>query len=80
MGATVVWTGHAASAAARATALGEDPRGPAVDRLPDSMRDGARVSSSGGNVQVSVPVPVFAPGLLAGPWRIGADRTVVVER
>jgi pilus assembly protein CpaE len=80
VGATVVWTGHAASAAAQAAAVGDDPRQPAVDRLPGAMRSGAHVSAAGSTVQVSVPVPLVAPGLLRGPWRIGVDRQVVIER
>ncbi len=80
IGATVVWTGHAASAAARAVSLGEDPRPPAQQRLPSSFRGGATVSESGAMVRVSVRVPLFAPGLLSAPWTVDIDRRVVLER
>lgn len=80
VGATVVWTGHAASAAAQAVQVGDDPRGPALERLPGPLRDGAQVGVSGEHVRVSVPVPLFAPGLLSAPWRVGVDRDVVVEQ
>ena len=80
VGATFVWTGHAASAAARAVSVGDDPRDPALDRLPSSMRGGAQVSGEDVQpVRVSVRVPLFAPGLLSGPWRVTVEREVVRE-
>lgn len=79
VGATVVWTGHAASAAAQAVAVGDDPGPPARDRLPAAFRSDAEVVRTGNDVRVSVEVPLFAPGLLSGPWNIVVDRQVVVE-
>jgi pilus assembly protein CpaE len=85
VGATFVWTGHAASTAAQAVSVGDDPFPPAVDRLPSAMRGGAQVSSPPGHggsrvVRVSVPVPLFAPGLIEAPWRITIERRVIRER
>lgn len=83
VGATVVYTGHAASAAARAATLGEsreEVEASAMRRLPSSMRSDARVTRSGSSrVEVSVAVPLFAPGVLSGGWRIDVDRNVVRE-
>ena len=80
VGATAVWTGHAASAAAQAVSVGDEPRVPVQERLPASFRDGATVQRAGSQVRVSVPVPLFAPGLLSSPWTIDITRSVVVER
>lgn len=79
VGATVVWTGHAASAAARAVSLGDDPALSAQQRLPSSFRGGTTVTENGSIVRVSVRVPLFAPGLLSSPWTVDIDRRVVLE-
>lgn len=82
VGLTAVWTGHAASAAARSTSVGETSaqvRQAAVDRLPRAMKDDAVVTRAGDHVVVSVAVPLIAPGVLRGDWRIDADRDVVEE-
>lgn len=80
VGATFVWTGHAASAAATAVSVGDDPGQPARDRLPASMRNDVRVSGEDVQpVRVSVAVPLFAPGLLRGPWQVTVEREVVRE-
>lgn len=53
----------AARAAARAGAVGEDPRAAARLRLPASLERGLRVErGSGGDVELSVRVPAL-PGL-----------------
>ncbi len=82
VGLTVVYTGHAASAAARAVSVGEsdgEARRSALDRLPGLLRSDVRVDPAGDAVSVSVAVPLFAPGLVRGDWRIDVGRDVVAE-
>lgn len=85
VGVSFVWAGHAASAASRAVSVGS-PAGPAArDRVPGAFRAGMQVTPEGagagsGDVRVSLAVPVFAPGVFDGPWRITVNRTVVTER
>lgn len=81
---TVMWTGYAASAAARAVSLHE-PHSHVVeaarDRMPVGMRHTVKVSEGplSGRVEVTTNVPVLAPGLMSSPWEITIDRRVVVE-
>lgn len=84
VGMCVVWTGHAASAASHAVSVGADAGPAARARVPGFFRAGMQVwpdgpGSGSGQVRVSLAVPVLLPGLLRGPWRITADRTVVTE-
>jgi hypothetical protein len=61
----------AARAAARAHAIGADPRGSARAHLPAALEPGLRVTTrSGGEVQVSVRIPPL-PGL-PSPGRAAA--------
>ena len=69
----------AARAAARAVAVGADPRRAARERLPARLRRGLRVRvGSGGSVSVSVRVPALAAPLDLGRVRaeagLGATR------
>jgi hypothetical protein len=52
----------AARAAARAHAVGTDPRDAAHGAVPGSVRDGLRVRTSGDEVQVRVRVPIVLTG------------------
>ena len=65
----------AARAAARAVAIGADPRLAARERLPERLRRGLRVRvGSGGSVSVSVRVPALAAPLDLG--RVRAEATL----
>ena len=65
--------GVAARAAARAVAVGADPRRAARDQLPERLRRGLRVRvGSGGSVTVSVRVPALAAPLDLGRVRAEA--------
>jgi hypothetical protein len=68
-----VWAVTAAArAAARAHAVGADPRGSARAHLPPALEPGLRVSTgSDGHVRVSVRIPPL-PGL-PSPGRAGAS-------
>ena len=69
----------AARAAARAVAVGADPRLAARERLPARLRPGLRVLvGSGGSVSVSVRVPAFAAPLDLG--RVSAEATLGAAR
>lgn len=75
-----VWNGHAANAAARAAAIGENPAEAARDAVPDSMRDRVRVSVLGdGSVKVSTQIPVMCPSCAALPGEISQTTDVVEE-
>lgn len=51
-------SGGAAAAAARAQAIGADPRAAAKRRLPGPLQRGVRVQTKDGDVTVRVAVPV----------------------
>ncbi|WP_435743797.1 AAA family ATPase [Nocardioides sp. SYSU DS0663] len=75
-----VWNGHAANAATRAQAIGDDPGEAARDAVPDSMRDSVHVTVLGdGSVKVSTKVPVMCPGCAALPTEISQTSDVVDE-
>lgn len=74
------WNGHATNAAARAHAIGENPRDAAKDAVPDSMRDEVQVSVvDSSSVRVSTRIPVLCPGCGALPSRISQVAKVVKE-
>jgi pilus assembly protein CpaE len=83
VGVTFIWSGYAAQAASHAVQLGEDPGPAAQDRVPGYFRDGMQVvgpsTELGNRVQVSLRVPLFAPGVFDSPWSITTDRRVVTE-
>lgn len=84
VGMSFVWSGQAASAAARATSLGQEVhqiRSAAKDAVPSGMQSDVNVTHPNGDasVDVSVKVPVFAPGLVSSPWSVDTSRSVVME-
>lgn len=78
-GMTFVWSGQAATAAARAASVNADPLTDARDSVPDWIAPDLEVSTSGDTVTVSLPVPVFGPSFGSFPGSITTSRTVVRE-
>ncbi|QTE29951.1 AAA family ATPase [Pengzhenrongella sicca] len=84
-GMTFVWTGYAASAAARSVALNEtsaEVTAAARERMPSGMRSDFTVwvdPADESRVTVTSHVPLVAPGILSTPWTVEIDRFVVVE-
>jgi pilus assembly protein CpaE len=79
-GLAFVWNGHAANAAARAHAMGDDPHQAARDAMPGSMRDKVSVTVlSDGRVRVSTSVPVMCPGCASLPAEITQTASVTEE-
>jgi pilus assembly protein CpaE len=78
-GMTMVWSGHAANAAARAASVNTDPGQAARDAVPNRMADDLTVSTDGDQVTVSLRVPIGAPGVGSFPGHITTTRTVVRE-
>lgn len=76
-GHTTWLAANAARVAARAAAVGRDPRSAARSALPSHLERGLRVSRSGDRVSVTVALP-----LLAGRWRSGAHigASALMER
>ncbi len=77
-----VWaSGVAARAAARAEAVGGDPRDAAVRRLPSSLRPGVDVAMVGseGAVRVRVRVPVVA-GVAGALGSVGSTARFEPQR
>jgi pilus assembly protein CpaE len=75
-----VWNGHAANAAARAEAIGEDPAAAARAAVPGSIRDQVQVSVLGdGTVKVTMQVPAICPGCAQLPGHISQTSHVVEE-
>ena len=61
--------GAAARAAARAAAIGADPRSAAARLLPSSLRDGLRVETGGdGEVAITIAVPAVIGGKTLGSF------------
>lgn len=84
VGITFMWTGYAASAAARETSFGStypQVRTAALARIPDTMDASVVVASdpATGQASVSTRVPLLAPGLAETPWRVTVERQVVTE-
>jgi len=69
-----VWAAdQAAQAAARAQAVGGDPRRAALGALPDHLEHRLRVSSRpGGGVVLVLQLPVLVPGLSLGALTVDA--------
>ena len=78
-GMTMVWSGHAANAAARAASVNTDPGQAARDAVPNGMAEDLTVSTDGDQVTVSLRVPIGAPGVGSFPGHITTTRTVVRE-
>lgn len=75
VGYSSVLAGNAAEAGALALAGGGDPRASVRDALPGWSRAHARVSVSGGEVQVELRPPTFLHAL-AGSLEVSASATV----
>jgi pilus assembly protein CpaE len=79
-GMSFVWSGHAASVAARAQSVGADPQAAARAGLPESVAGRATVSTPSPNrVTVRVRVPLVAPRLGSLPVTVTSSREVVRE-
>jgi pilus assembly protein CpaE len=87
-GMTLVWSGHAANAAARAASISDDPevvQSAARDAVPDGMREDLTVITEISpqtrqlEVTVSLKVPIAAPGVGAFPTAITTTRTIAPE-
>ncbi|GLY13858.1 hypothetical protein Kisp01_08740 [Kineosporia sp. NBRC 101677] len=78
-GMTFVWSGHAASAAARAVSVGQDPAVAARAGVPGGLAGDLSVSTSGNTVTVNLPVPMVVPGTASFPGGVETSRTVVME-
>jgi pilus assembly protein CpaE len=77
VGMSLVWSGHAANAAARAVSVGADPDSAARQSVPGGLD--LTVSTGGDRVTIGVRVPILAPGLGSFPGTITTSRTVVME-
>ena len=80
VGATWALAGNAASEAARAAAVGNDPRAAAAERLPAAWRDGLQVSTSGERVTIRVRTPLLMPGVRLLPLDVSVSAGTVSER
>ncbi len=78
-GMTMVWSGHAANAAARAASVDADPLAAAQDVVPGRIAEDLTVSTANNTVTVRLRVPIGAPGIGAFPGAITTTRTVVKE-
>lgn len=78
-GMTLLWSGHAAGAAARAASVNTDPADAARAAVPGWIAPDLSVRTAGDTVTVSIPVPVFAPAFGSFPGAITTTRTVVRE-
>ena len=79
LGAAAIWTGHAASVAARAVSVGADPGTAVRDALPSSVADDVSVAAAGSSVTVHVTVQRVAPLVGSALPRISATRSVLPE-
>lgn len=79
VGMSMVWSGMAASAAARAASVGL-PAGPAArDAVPDRVAAGLDVATGGSSVTVRLAVPLVVPGVAELPGQVTTRRQVVRE-
>jgi pilus assembly protein CpaE len=78
-GATMVWSGHAANAAARALSVHQNPAAAAQAAVPGSVAGAINVNSSGDSVTVRVRVPLLTPAVASLPLSVSTTRKVVVE-
>lgn len=83
VGLTFVWSGHAADAATRALAVGQDPGPAARKAVPGSLAGDLSVSPEQAGltdqVTVTLATPLVAPGISSLPFRVSSTRSVVVE-
>jgi pilus assembly protein CpaE len=84
-GMTMIWSGHAANAAARAVSINADPGEAARNAIPSGMRADLTVTTStdqvtnAQQVRVSLKVPIAAPGVGSFPGAITTTRDVSGE-
>ncbi|HET7489131.1 MAG TPA: AAA family ATPase [Acidimicrobiales bacterium] len=82
-GLTMVWSGHAAGAGARALSVGRAPGPAARGAVPSSMAGDVTVTPEAAGatdtVTVTVATPLLAPGFGRLPLKVTSTRAVVVE-
>ena len=78
-GVSFVWSGVAATAAARAASLGDSPSAAANEALPASLRSFTTVTSDGSSVQVRVSPPLLIGDGASSKATIEVSHTVVEE-
>ena len=78
-GVSFVWSGVAATAAARAASLGESPGAAANDAVPASLRSFTTVTSDGSTVRVRVSPPLLIGDGASSKATIEVTHTVVEE-
>jgi pilus assembly protein CpaE len=78
-GLAFVWSGVAASAAARAASLGDSPNAAAADALPAGIQSFTTVTSSGSTVTVRVSPPMLIGDGASRDASIDVSHTVVEE-
>lgn len=79
VGVSFVWSGVAASAAARAVALGDDPAAAARDVLPAGLQAQTSVSGGGSSVEVQVRTPLLMGDGVSREVSVDVSHTVVKE-
>lgn len=78
-GVSFVWSGVAATAAARAASLGESPSAAADDAVPAALRSFTTVSANGSTVRVRVSPPLLIGDGASSEATIEVAHTVVKE-
>jgi pilus assembly protein CpaE len=78
-GVAFVWSGVAASAAARAASLGDSPSAAANDALPAGMQGYTTVTSSGSTIHVRISPPLLFGDGPSADATIEVSHTVVEE-
>ncbi|HEY5785833.1 MAG TPA: response regulator [Microlunatus sp.] len=78
-GVAFVWSGVAATAAARAASLGDDPGAAAADALPSGVQSFTTVTSNGSRINVRVSPPLLLGGGPSSDTTIEVSHTVVKE-
>jgi pilus assembly protein CpaE len=78
-GVSFVWSGVAATAAARAASLGDDPGAAAADALPSGVQSFTTVTSNGSRINVRVSPPLLLGDGASSDATIEVAHTVVEE-
>jgi hypothetical protein len=78
-GFSFVWSGVAATAAARAASLGDSPSAAANEVLPAGVQGWTTVTSSGSTVRVRVSPPLLIGDGASSDAQIEVSHTVVKE-
>ena len=78
-GVSFVWSGVAATAAARAASLGDSPSAAASDAVPAPLRSFTTVTSDGSTVRVRVSPPLLIGDGASSKATIEVTHTVVEE-